>query len=1473
MIDDLQNTNGQQSSNKAYVIFDIGSRDCQQSIQFYKLFPNATIFAFECNPSTLKICEQNIIPYQDRITIMKGAVSDYYGDIDICYINDYDFKFIKDKIALNRLKLLVNSSKTLFDNSNSNLEMFCIYHKNYYFREDNFYFTFFGVNEVYSKEKTCNNILEYELDKYNPFLQKRGYMESSSYLHVYWNKLYKRKDMVGFSQYDMKHNQIYNNLDKKTIYLLNTNKPIVKNGKWDSLMFPTIRNLDFLIKSYNNHFKKSYTMKELENQPLSLWQTNIYPVAVYEKLCGWLEQLVDEIYPWSNQPPYETHFGSIGGYTERALSIFNAFEIFEGMPYSNLNIQHGIGAEVKEQYSNESFLNNYSQDIHCKIVEKTDNTKDYCIVGIDNQKNAIIRQNINGITQLFYTDEKGNRSKPLMIIGNSNDNTFIWKYNILHCNLNDYEILYKKVGYNSYNILLTKFYYSRGLLDKMIYMNFINQINNDGIMIEIGGHIGDKGGSNTYFFEKYLGYKTFLIEPSEQSFKELVKNRPNSININKAVSYKKEMVKLYGNNEVASTIANGREFQIVQGEPIKDMLEKYQLQYVDLFVIDTEGSELDVLETFDWNIEVGVILIELLSEHPSGNHSSHLNKDKKVIDFLISKNFTYQFSDNEMTNQIWINEKYSRKNNLFKGVQNKDTKLLQQNHYLQRNYRYAISKNKSISKVPINDVITHFITKEKQYEKYFCIGLHKTGTSTLHKIAIKSNLKSIHHPHWNIMDNILNKYDFFCDGGGIYDTDNSMDFDYKKLESQYHNSFFIINIRNIETWIVSKLKHAGWNLQTKIVKDKKSYVHEEWKIKSKKNIILFIQHYLNKYIELLSYFNNKTNCMLIGICEDLNVEKLCKMLNYTYKDKIHENQSSNTILSKEVLDLIHHQIYIVNEFKLKKLDDLLERFDNKFKNFNMKTNHYNCNKANSNVFDSSKHWQNRYLNGQNSDSGSYGRLAQWKAEVINNFIKNKKIQSIIDYGVGDGNQLSLYDINDITYCGIDVSKVVIDKLSNKYKNDTTKQFHHVSSKILNFTSELTISCDVLYHLIEDDVYVNYLNNLFRMSEKYVIVYAKALNQDHKCEHVKFRNFIVDIEKLYPEWKLFKCIPNKYPVNDIRESNEHFFSDFYIYEKTERKKYIFDEVYISLTSIFDNQDVLVKTLNSILDQTMLPDKIFVHLSVESYLKDVGFKDRKITNENLRGLFDKYTSLIQVKWVSNIGPYRKLIPIIEEKIMTNQNIIIITIDDDVEYNKDLIKNMVNSYVEHECVISCRTHAMYEMDLKNHKNILYQNISRCFIKKHLYNFHTGKGAVLYPLYLFRDGLILNGNMYSLIPTTDDIWFNYCRILNNIECFSLNEDFDFLKKDNETIFALSINFNCGKNHGKNTENMNLILNRLNMEKYRFPQNFSIGASQKSVIPNIVPQSAETGPERSSRSLERSGWVKIAFRIQWNASQTPKSA
>jgi hypothetical protein len=282
--------------------------------------------------------------------------------------------------------------------------MYCVYHRTKYESDNSKNFIFVGVNEIYPKEKTNENtVFEYELQKYNPFLQKRGYMETSVYLHVYWNNLHKNKNMIGISQYDMKHNENYDKLETDKIYILNTSQYIVSEQKWNNLMFYQIRNLDFLITSYNRFFNKSYSTKELEKMPLSLWQTNIYPVTIYEKLCKWLEILVEEIYPWSNENPYETHFGSIGGYTERALSIFNAFEIYEGRQYKNLNIEHTLGSEIpREQYNKQSFLNKYSQDIHTKFIKN--------ITTPDNDFNFSMFKSQCYLNEIHYSCERINKN-------------------------------------------------------------------------------------------------------------------------------------------------------------------------------------------------------------------------------------------------------------------------------------------------------------------------------------------------------------------------------------------------------------------------------------------------------------------------------------------------------------------------------------------------------------------------------------------------------------------------------------------------------------------------------------------------------------------------------------------------------------------------------------------------------------------------------------------------------------------------------------------------------------------------------------------------------------------------------------------------------------------------------------------------------------------------------------------------------
>ena len=491
------------------------------------------------------------------------------------------------------------------------------------------------------------------------------------------------------------------------------------------------------------------------------------------------------------------------------------------------------------------------------------------------------------------------------------------------------------------------------------------------------------------------------------------------------------------------------------------------------------------------------------------------------------------------------------------------------------------------------------------------------------------------------------------------------------------------------------------------------------------------------------------------------------------------------------------------------------------------------------MFDSKKYWNNRYKKGGNSGAGSYNNLAQFKGDVINNFIEKNKIKSIIDYGVGDGNQLKLFNTENIIYTGIDVSEIIISKCKEEFKDDKTKKFIHVDNIDNELKGELVLSCDVIYHLIEDEVYNEYMKKLFEMSKQYVIIYAKNEDINH-TPHVKFRKFSSYIENNLPEWQLIKHIPNKYPQLKLGQNNGKTSpSEFYIYEKdedflslsndwktyietqlmtiiknlnvnlegniysrhhsfedtsdnlsnkrwniynvlkknqpktileigfnagfscllmkmllpdvnitcldlnehkyvmpcfkkissdyggmnlmpgssydeglpqliSENKKFdfihidgdhrlegatkdmelclklchdktliLFDDtnlhhldnlcskyvragilkdyhfqeylnkqkykhrffqinkknpVYISLTSIYKNQDILLKTLQSIMKQTRLPDKIFLYLSEESYILDTGFKDKKITNTNLLK-FINVNSIIEIGWVKN------------------------------------------------------------------------------------------------------------------------------------------------------------------------------------------------------------------------------------------------
>jgi len=194
-----------------------------------------------------------------------------------------------------------------------------------------------------------------------------------------------------------------------------------------------------------------------------------------------------------------------------------------------------------------------------------------------------------------------------------------------------------------------------------------------------------------------------------------------------------------------------------------------------------------------------------------------------------------------------------------------------------------------------------------------------------------------------------------------------------------------------------------------------------------------------------------------------------------------------------------------------------------------------------------KYWENRYLSRGTSGIGSYGKLAIFKADVINSFIKENKIKSLLELGCGDGNQLALFKIS--RYIGLDISSTAIKLCINKFKEDNTKSFFLYNPYCFKdnhtiFQANCAISLDVIYHLVEDHLFEQYMKDLFSFADKFVIIYSSNSYDKigQNAAYYKNRLFTKWIERNLKDWKCIKEIKNKYP----HESP----SDFYIYKKIE-----------------------------------------------------------------------------------------------------------------------------------------------------------------------------------------------------------------------------------------------------------------------------------------------------------------------------------
>lgn len=191
--------------------------------------------------------------------------------------------------------------------------------------------------------------------------------------------------------------------------------------------------------------------------------------------------------------------------------------------------------------------------------------------------------------------------------------------------------------------------------------------------------------------------------------------------------------------------------------------------------------------------------------------------------------------------------------------------------------------------------------------------------------------------------------------------------------------------------------------------------------------------------------------------------------------------------------------------------------------------------------------------------------------------------------------------------------------------------------------------------------------------------------------------------------------------------------------------------VSLTSYKKRFPTLVLCLKSLLNQTMLPDHIVLYLS----------KDEKKSLPNAVKALEKYG--LEIRFVGlDLKPHKKYYYAMKEY----PNDIIITVDDDVVYDKNLIKDLYSTYKQFpNCIISARAHKIV---IKKGKIVDYSKWNQSYIPSSLHPsflfMATGVGGVLYPPHLLNLNILLNLKYINKYIEVDDLWLKTVEIISGV-------------------------------------------------------------------------------------------------------------
>ncbi|MFH1520279.1 MAG: FkbM family methyltransferase [Candidatus Micrarchaeota archaeon] len=190
------------------------------------------------------------------------------------------------------------------------------------------------------------------------------------------------------------------------------------------------------------------------------------------------------------------------------------------------------------------------------------------------------------------------------------------KYSFLLFLSRIFEVICKK-NLNSYS------QYGEDVVLDVLIGNKISQY------IDIGAFDPDEANNTKKFYLR--GWNGINIEPNPDNYKKFVKSRPKDINVNIGIGPKNgafsfyvfdaDMLCTFSKEEAEKYAKTG--YRLIRTEKIKvmqlrDVILRYHLGSIGFISVDTEGHDLKVLQSNDWNIFRPTFICVEIIDHTYG---------------------------------------------------------------------------------------------------------------------------------------------------------------------------------------------------------------------------------------------------------------------------------------------------------------------------------------------------------------------------------------------------------------------------------------------------------------------------------------------------------------------------------------------------------------------------------------------------------------------------------------------------------------------------------------------------------------------------------------------------------------------------------------------------------------------------------------------------------------------------------------